>query len=212
MHAILEGALCGLVLSFLLGPVFVGLVKTSLLEGFKQGVFFAMGVALSDIFYIIISYWGVVSLISNPSVEHVFYLLGGLFLFLFGLYYLFRKNNALTAQGLEEVTLVVAKKRTALVKGFLMNGINPSVLFFWMGIVGVVGATVEQTTWSVFSFFASSIMVVFSFDVLKAYLANKISAHIKDHWLWYLNKFLGLILCVIGSIFIWDTLNKMLVF
>jgi L-lysine exporter family protein LysE/ArgO len=200
MNAIFEGILCGFLLSFLLGPVFIGLVKTSLHYGFKQGVVYALGVALSDVFYILLCYWGVVSLISNPVVEKFFYLTGGALLCVFGLIYFFQKNRVLVT---DEVA-VVYKKRNTIVKGFLMNAINPSVLFFWIGIVGFVDARVGQAPIQVLLFFTCAIGVVFSMDVLKAFLADKISVLIKEHWLGYLNKVLGLALFVVGAIFIWD--------
>ena len=126
MNIFLEGAF-----SLLLGPVFIGLVKTSLIEGFKRGVVFAMGVAISDVFFIALSYWGIVRFISNPVVLNIFYVLGGLLLIAFGLYYLFRKSKLIEQQEESDELFVMTKKRNTLLKGFLMNAINPSVLFFW---------------------------------------------------------------------------------
>ncbi len=208
MNVVLEGALSGLLLSLLLGPVFIGLIKTSLVNGFRQGVVFALGVALSDIFFITLSYWGIVKFIRNPFVENVFYLLGGTLLLAFGLYYLFRKPELIEKAELNDELMVMAKKRNTLVKGFLMNAINPSVLFFWIGIVGVVDATVDKNPWSVLCFFTSSVLVVFCCDVLKAFLADKISVYVKDIWLLYLNRILGFLLCVIGITFVWEIAQK----
>jgi L-lysine exporter family protein LysE/ArgO len=208
MQVVLEGALCGLLLSLLLGPVFIGLVKTSLMEGFTRGIVFAMGVALSDVFFILLSYWGIVRLIRDPLVENVFYVLGGLLLCAFGVYYFFRKGEQIQKTELKDEVLILSKKRSTLVKGFLMNAVNPSVLFFWIGVVGVVDAKVDKNPLSMFLFFATSVLVVFSCDVLKAFLAHKISTFVKDRWLVYLNRLLGLVLCVLGATFIWDILKK----
>lgn len=210
MNVFLEGALCGLLLSLLLGPVFIGLVKTSLTEGFRRGVFFALGVACSDVFFIVLSYWGIVKLIRDPLVENMFYVLGGSLLFAFGLYYLFRKPDFIEKSELKDELMVMSKKRNTIVKGFLMNAINPSVLFFWIGIVGVVDATVDKNPWSVLLFFASSVLVVFFCDVLKAFLAHKISIYVKDIWLLYLNRVLGLLLCGIGIMFVWEIVQKLI--
>ena len=208
MNAVFEGLLCGFLLSFLLGPVFIGLINTSLTKGFKQGVFYALGVAISDVFYILLCYWGIMRLISNPAIEKMFYIVGGLLLIIFGLFYLFQKAKVAGADILNTESIVTSKKRNALFKGFLMNAINPSVLFFWIGIVGVVNATAGNDSYYVFLFFASAIGVVFSLDVLKAFLAHKISIWVKDYWLTYLNKFLGALLIIVGSMFIWDILKS----
>jgi len=208
MKVILEGALCGLLLSLLLGPVFIGLVKTSLLKGFKQAVFYAIGVALSDVFFIALSYWGIVRFISDPLVESIFYVAGGLLLVAFGVYYIFRKKELVIKQELNDELLVSSKKRNTILKGFLMNAINPSVLFFWIGIVGVVDATVNKDALSIVLFFTSSVSVVFLCDLLKAFLAHKISTFVKDSWIHYLNRTLGLLLTVLGAMFVWDVFQK----
>ena len=82
--------------------------------------------------------------------------------------------------------------------------------FFGIGIVGVVDAKVNNDAWSVVLFFTASVMVVFSCDVLKAFLAHKISTYVKDLWLVYLNRIMGLILCVLGIAFVWDILRKLI--
>ena len=59
MESILNGVIYGIVLAFLVGPVFFTILQTSIERGFRSGFFVAMGVSLSDAFYISISYLGV---------------------------------------------------------------------------------------------------------------------------------------------------------
>ena len=65
MEIILNGIVSGVVLAFLIGPVFFAIIQTSIERGFWSGVFVAMGVSLSDILYITVSYLGLHSIHRN---------------------------------------------------------------------------------------------------------------------------------------------------
>ena len=58
MEIVFNGFKLGIVLSFLIGPVFFTIIQTSIERGFRNGVFVAMGVSLSDILYVAICYCG----------------------------------------------------------------------------------------------------------------------------------------------------------
>ena len=58
MEIVLNGIVSGIVLAFLIGPVFFTIIQTSIERGFWSGVFVAIGVSLSDAFYILVSYFG----------------------------------------------------------------------------------------------------------------------------------------------------------
>src|SRR5580698_5536152 len=52
IEAIISGIGFGLVLTFLTGPVFFALIKTSIEKGFHAGVALALGVVSSDIVFV----------------------------------------------------------------------------------------------------------------------------------------------------------------
>ena len=52
IEAIIRGIGIGLVLTFLTGPVFFALIKTSIEKGFHAGVALALGVVTSDVVFV----------------------------------------------------------------------------------------------------------------------------------------------------------------
>ena len=52
LEAVISGIGIGLVLTFLTGPVFFALIKTSIEKGFHAGVALALGVVSSDVFFV----------------------------------------------------------------------------------------------------------------------------------------------------------------
>ena len=138
INAIFHGVLLGLVLSIMIGPVFFLLLDTSIKKGFKPAVYLALGVALSDVMFITICFFGNSLMGSlNAHSTQIGWLGGGL-LIIFGLVALFKK----VALSEEELKLPDDSK-TLLIdtgKGFMMNTLNPFVLVFWLGVITAVNA------------------------------------------------------------------------
>ena len=53
MDIVINGLLFGLLLCVLIGPVFFALIQNAIEKGFYSGFFMAIGIALSDAFYIV---------------------------------------------------------------------------------------------------------------------------------------------------------------
>src|SRR5688572_6536762 len=135
MEIILNGIVYGIVLAFLIGPVFFTILQTSIERGFWCGVFVAIGVSVSDAVYILVSYLGLIQFMEAENFQHYLAYGGGFILLLFGLYYLLIKSRKLSQI---DPTKVQARSwiRLAL-KGFIINGLSPMVLFFWLATVSV---------------------------------------------------------------------------
>ena len=136
---ILHGITLGLLLSIMIGPVFFLLLKTSIKKGFKPAAYLAAGVALSDVMYIFIAYFGselIGSLNQNSSIVGW---LGGLLLIVFGLIAIFKKVVN-PAPG--EIKMPDDSKSLLIdtSKGFIMNSLNPFVLVFWIGVMTALNA------------------------------------------------------------------------
>ena len=69
MEIILNGIISGIVLAFLIGPVFFLILSTSINKGFRQASFLATGVMLSDAMYIVIAYFGSTLLVGNKEFD-----------------------------------------------------------------------------------------------------------------------------------------------
>src|SRR4051812_1428917 len=152
----------------MVGPVFFGLLQTSINKGFRQGVMYALGVSLSDISFIFLTYFGISTLLENPAVKNAVSLIGGLVTVIFGIYYLLKP----TLESVPVADLPKGKRNSNIIlKGFFINFLNPSVLFFWIATVSIVSVQYAENQYRIVSFFFGIIASLFSTDVLKAYIA-----------------------------------------
>ena len=144
MEVILNGVLSGIVLAFLIGPVFFTILQTSIERGFGSGALVAVGVSLSDAFYISLTYMGIYQLFDRGSFREYLAYFGGIVLLLFGIYYLFIKSRRLIQFDPERVRMNNPWKLVG--KGFIINGLSPMVLIFWLGTVGLATTKLGYST------------------------------------------------------------------
>jgi threonine/homoserine/homoserine lactone efflux protein len=198
MEVVFNGIVSGIVLALLIGPVFFTIIQTSIERGFASGVFVAIGVSLSDILYIVVSYLGLVQFINSESSRLYLAYGGGVVLLGFGLYYLLIKSRKLANFDPEKI----AYKRPAklVAKGFIINAMSPMVLFFWLATVGVATTQLGYVKKNeITTFFGAIVLTVFTTDVVKAKLADKLRGLITPNFIRLLNIILGLVLVVFAG-------------
>jgi threonine/homoserine/homoserine lactone efflux protein len=208
MESILNGVIYGIVLAFLVGPVFFTILQTSIERGFRSGFFVAIGVSLSDAFYISISYLGIYQFFDKGNFREYLAYTGGIVLLVMGFYYLVIKSRKLATYDPMKVEAKSAYK--LIVKGFIINGLTPMVLIFWIGTVGVATTKLGYVTPDkAIPFFAAIVCTVFITDVIKAKLADKLRRVMTPKFVRTLNIVLGLVLVIFGGrlIFIADTIQ-----
>ena len=191
IDVIVNGCLFGLLLCVLIGPVFFALVQTAIEKGFAAGLFMAAGIALSDSIYIGLVYLGVSKLVDNPSFNMWMGGIGGTIMLVFGIFYLF-KPVPLT--GLKERHAEDTRWFQQVLKGFVLNGINPFVLFFWIGIISKVTVTYRYDTNQAITFFIVMMSTVFLIDILKSYFAMKLRKLVTPRFMKIMNRIVGIAL------------------
>lgn len=192
---LIKGIGFGLILSVAVGPVFFALVKTSLQKGFKAGVFVAVGVSLSDMCYIILAYLGVSQFFDNPLVKEQMAFVGGMVIITFGIVTIITKPKGY-GNGDQKMTKSTYVKQ--LFKGFFINALNPAVLLFWLGVMSLASVDYDFTPWKIILFFASILATVFTLDLIKVYLANKLRKWVTPKVMRGMYVFVGLALVVFG--------------
>jgi threonine/homoserine/homoserine lactone efflux protein len=198
MDIAIKGIVSGIVLACLIGPVFFTLLQTSIERGFLSGVFVAVGISLSDSFYILISYFGLIRFLDGAEVRHYMAYAGGIILLLFGLYYLFVKSRKLSRYDPEKVQNASGLRLAA--KGFIINGLSPMVLFFWLATVSVATTRLGYSTpKNALIFFASIVITVFTTDVIKAKLADKLRVLITLRVIRIMNIVLGVVMVIFAG-------------
>jgi threonine/homoserine/homoserine lactone efflux protein len=208
MEIVRNGVLSGLVLALLIGPVFFTLIQTSIERGFRAGAWVALGISFSDTVYIVISYLGLYQFFESALARERLAYIGGGVLILFGAYYLFVKSRNMLNFLPEHIKVRSAWRLVA--KGFLINGLSPMVLLFWIGTVGFASTEFGYTQpLQAFVYFTAIIFTVFATDLIKAKLADKLRLLITPKAIQRLNILMGSALIFFGFrlIFFADTLS-----
>jgi threonine/homoserine/homoserine lactone efflux protein len=148
----------------------------------------AIGVALSDVFYIVITYFGVSQLVESDSFKMWLGGIGGLIMLGFGLVNLFKP---VPKTGVKAFIEGNTNKSRQIIKGFFLNGINPFVLFFWISIVSKVSIDFEYSNNQALGFFVAVVLTVFIVDVLKAHFATKLREIVTARFMKIMNRIVG---------------------
>ncbi|WP_442794647.1 LysE family translocator [Pelobium manganitolerans] len=192
LELIISGIGLGIVLSFLTGPVFFALIKTSIEKGFYAGVALATGVVISDFIYMTITLFGTSLLSFESKYRMPIGVVGSVILLSIGLYYLLKKV---------EITYVEESSRIKhagyFFKGFFMCIFNPFILLYWVSVAsGVYSIYGELSSAQIIPFFGSILLTLFGMDTLKAYFAYKLRYRIKPKNIQNLNRVAGALIIV----------------
>jgi threonine/homoserine/homoserine lactone efflux protein len=211
IEAIISGIGFGLVLTFLTGPVFFALIKTSIEKGFHAGVALALGVVSSDVVFVGSILYGSQYVDVSDHQKTIAGVVGSAILFTVGVYYLFKKaevnyNNKVPS-GLNRAGYFL--------KGFLMCIFNPTLLFHWITVIGAastifrVGAT--HRSFHIAIMFLTILVVQFGMDTTKAFYADKLRDRISVKLVHRLNEVAGIAL-IIASLVLIDKLLTHFIF
>jgi threonine/homoserine/homoserine lactone efflux protein len=197
--ALLTGFLTGLWLSFSFGPVFFLLIQTSVQKGIRQALFFDLGVLLSDLFYIIISFFGASVILGNEHYQDIIGIVGGLILIGFGIAPFFQKIRAAEISSEFEMPAITRKGMFGQIfKGFLVNVLNPSVLLIWFGATTVAFSAYSGSKSMVGLYFLSTLITYFGIDIAKIYLALKLKRFLNPRILQVINRISGVLIVAFG--------------
>ncbi|WKZ58527.1 MAG: LysE family transporter [Cyclobacteriaceae bacterium] len=198
MEIVLKGIVSGLVLALLIGPVFFSIIQTSIERGFLSGVLVAVGVSLSDALYIFLAYMGLSQVFSNGDNQRYMAYFGGIILFAFGVYYLFIKSRRIL--DFKSVNIKSTSPWRLISKGFIINGLSPMVLIFWLGTVSVAtGEFGYTTTTQVVTFFSAIVATVLLTDIIKAKLADKLRTVMTPRLVRVMNLILGVVMLIFAG-------------
>jgi threonine/homoserine/homoserine lactone efflux protein len=189
----------GFLLSFVIGPVFFVLLETSATRGFRAGLSFDLGVILADIFFITIAYFSSFQLLENLSNQPGLYVFGGVILLVYGITNFFKKS---TDKGDPDITKRGSGYLYLFIKGFILNFINIGVLVFWLGVIIVVGPSLNNDPERILVFFSAMLGAFFGTDILKILLAKQLKKKLTHQRILQVRKGLGILLIICGLVLI----------
>lgn len=198
LDPVINGFLLGLVVALLIGPVFFLIINTSLHRGFKFAAQVATGVMLSDALFIFIAYFGSNFILVINKHRETAGIIASIIILIFGIGVLFKKQT-IPAEAIQ-VNEKVSRAWLFIAKGFMLNSMNPSVLFFWIGMSGTISLKANYTAAHLAIFYGVILATVFGTDLFKAYIAHRIKKFVTVNFLIWLNRITGLALVVFAIV------------
>ena len=189
----------GFLMSFMIGPVFFVLLETSATRGFRAGLFFDLGVILADILFLTIAYFSSFQLLENLSNQPGLYVFGGVILLVYGItIFITRPVNR------HDPDLKPKKSGyiNLFIKGFLLNFINIGVLVFWLGVIIVVGPSLDNDPNRIVIFFSAMLGAYLLMDIVKILLAKQLKKKLTEDRIRLVKKGLGVVLIICGAVLI----------
>lgn len=207
MKSLIEGIQTGLILCFLIGPIFFTLLQTGVERGFRAGATVGLGIWMSDMAFISLFYSSVsqfTQVIEGRAFSLYVGVIGSIILASFGIWALVTKPSLTTGTDLH--LRPSTSYFTLWAKGFLINAINPFTIIFWFTIVSAALLRTDLPPRNALIYFGAIVGTVAATDLLKVLLAKKIRRWLSPtHILWF-RRISGIALIVFGVVLLVRTL------
>ncbi len=194
----------GIILSFLIGPVFFVLLETSATKGGRAAVVLDLGVLTADIIFILIAYLSSYKLLNELTKEPALYIFGGSIMAFYGLVTFIKKPKKEVLENETEIELPKNNYLNLFLKGFLLNFINIGVLAFWLALIILFSPQLEMNPVRVSIFFGSILFSYFTVDLIKILLAKQLKSKLTPAHIHKIKKFMGVIIFIGGLWIIYE--------
>lgn len=197
LYDIKNAVLLGFFLSFMIGPVFFMLIQTSIVKGVKAAIAFNIGVILGDVAFLFIAYFGSRHLLEKIKDDPRLFFIGGFILVVYGIIkYLDKPNKKEIEKSINFQANINYFKLT--LKGFFLNFINIGVLAFWLGLIVVIGPTLDMNPVTISYYFTIIIASYFITDIGKIILAKQLKSKMTPLVVYRIKRMMGVLLIVFG--------------
>ena len=199
MSAFFQGIVVGLTFAALLGPGFFALLQTSIHSGFRAGMCLSIGIFLSDVFVLLLCYFGISHLLGvDPRHNVWFQIVGGLVLTILG-FYTFNRQVVQTYPH-QNRKVISRRNRNYLyvIKGFILNIFNPGIWFIWITVIVSISAKYGANDRSTGIFLAGILSTTLTADLLKCFISHHIRQFCGSQTIARINHVMGIILIVFG--------------
>lgn len=192
IEAIIKGFGLGLILAVSVGPVIFTIIKQSINNGHKGGFSFVTGVWVSDIVWVVLS-----NLFSSLVIDLLAFkteigYVGAVFVFSMGIFYVFFKKIKIDNNNAAVIDFGRRDFTKAFAAGFVINTLNPSVIFFWL--INTTAFASNHTVIERIVLFSVCLGINMIADVLKVLMAARIRHRLNPHNINIINKISGSIL------------------
>jgi len=198
-YMIWRGIAIGILISAPMGPVGILCIQRTLDKGRRPGFYTGVGAAISDLFYCLLTGFGLSFI--QEFLEHnqnVIQLVGSAVLIGFGIY-LFKKNPASSLKPAVIPEPVSPKKN--ILGGFLFTFSNPLILFLIIGLFARFNFPVPEVK---FYHYIIGFLAIFTGAVawwwMVTFAIDKVRAHFNLRSMWLINRIIGTIILLFAIV------------
>lgn len=192
-----QGVLISL-LSF--GPSFFTLIHSGMQGGRKEGFRVAIGIFLSEMTIALACFFGLSHIFTFPEFQLVFSFVAATSILVLGARGFAKKYDAF----LKSIQTTSSKSQSFF-KGFILNMMNPFVIFLWVGLLAAVSVSYDKTTdiyrYEILVNLLAILGTLFAMDIGKVYLSDFFGRKLSNRVYYFVHKYFGLILLLIGVYF-----------
>lgn len=203
-----RGIAIGILISAPMGPVGMLCIQRTLNRGRRAGFYTGVGAALSDLFYCLLTGFGL-SFIEEflGRYQNVIQLVGSLVLVVFGIY-LFRNNPAKSLKKPDKEKKASIRKN--ILTGFLFTFSNPLILFLIIGLFARFNFLMPEIR---FYHYIAGFLFILTGALLwwwfVTYFVDKVRTHFNVRSLWLINRIIGGIILVFAAVGIITSITAM---
>lgn len=193
-----RGIAIGIFVSAPMGPVGMLCIQRTLNKGRKAGLYTGLGAAVSDLFYCLLTGFGL-SFIEEflERNQDIIQLIGSAVLIGFGIY-IFRQNPS---KRLKKPPVSTASFKKDFVSGFLFTFSNPLILFLIIGLFARFNFLMPEIR---FYHYIIGFLFILGGAVLWWYLVtlfvDKVRAHFNLRSMWLINRIIGSIILIFAAV------------
>lgn len=200
-YPLIKGISQGVLISLLsFGPSFFTLVHSGIQGGKKAGVIVALGIFLSEMTVALTCFFGLSHIFTYPEFQVGFSFVAAMSIAFLGVKGFIKKYDAF----LKSIQVPVGGGQSFF-KGFFTNLLNPFVIFLWVGLLAAVSVSYNQHDklyrYEILINLLAILMTLFTMDMGKVLLSDYLGKKLSNKVYFYVNKYFGLILLLIGAYF-----------
>lgn len=187
-----RGLAIGILVSAPMGPVGMLCIQRTLNKGRRAGLFTGLGAALSDLFYCLLTGFGLSFIEEFLERNHdIIQLVGSAVLIGFGIY-IFRQNPS---KRLSKAPDSATDFKKDFISGFLFTFSNPLILFLIIGLFARFNFLMPEIQF--YHYFVGFLFILagaIGWWYLVTFFVNKVRAHFNLRSMWLINRIIGLII------------------
>ncbi len=191
MPPFINGLLFGFLFLFSLGPAFFALIQTSIQHGFRKAIFFAIGISIADVLFVVVILFGLAKAFETDGFKFWIAVFGSIMLICYAIYSWVKKPVFQEVELANDVNYL-----KYFLKGFLLNGLNPFIVIFWATWISTVAVNFDYKFFQQVQFFVGMLATILSLDLIKAFIANKLKHMITVRFVRTMNRAVAILMLV----------------